>query len=61
VSLLTIALVIIVVGVLLWLAQTYIPMDANIKKILTAVVVVVLVLWVLAAFGVINIGSIQLR
>ena len=60
-SLLTIALVIIVVGVLLWLAQTYIPMDANIKKILTAVVVVALVLWVLAAFGVINIGSIQLR
>lgn len=60
-SLLTVALVIIVVGVLLWLAQTYIPMDANIKKILTAVVVVVLVLWVLAAFGVINIGSIQLR
>ena len=60
-SLLTVALVIIVVGVLLWLAQTYIPMDANIKKILTAVVVVALVLWVLAAFGVINIGSIQLR
>lgn len=60
-SLLTVALVIIVVGVLLWLAQTYVPMDANIKRILTAVVVIVLVLWVLSAFGVINIGAIRLR
>ena len=35
-----IVVVLIVVGVLLWLANTFIPMDGNIKKILNAVVVI---------------------
>ncbi len=48
---------IIVVGVLLWLINTYIPMDRKIKSILNIVVVVVLVLWLLRAFGVL--GSLQ--
>lgn len=51
---LQIALVIIVVGVLLWLATTYIPMDATIKRILIAVVVICLVLWLLQVFGVLS-------
>jgi hypothetical protein len=42
----------ILVGVLLWLANTYIPMDGKIKKILNIVVVVVVVLWLLNVFGV---------
>lgn len=42
----------IVIGVLLWLVNTYIPMDATIKKILNVVVIFVLVLWLLAVFGV---------
>ena len=46
----------IVVGILLWLANTYIPMDGKIKYILNAVVVVVVVLGVLAAFGVLNVN-----
>ena len=45
---------IIVVGVLLWLATTYIPMDATIKRILVAVVVIALVLWLLSVFGVLS-------
>ncbi len=51
---LQVALVIIVVGVLLWLATTYVPMDGNIKKILTAVVVICLVLWLLQVFGLLH-------
>jgi len=42
---------IIVIGVLLWLAETYIPMDATIKMILRVVVIIALVLYVLQAFG----------
>jgi hypothetical protein len=50
--LLTILLVIIVVGVLLWLINSYIPMDRNIKTILNVVVVVVLIVWLLKVFGI---------
>lgn len=44
----------IVVGVLLWLVNSYIPMDAKIKNILNIVVVIVVVLWLLQAFGVLG-------
>jgi hypothetical protein len=46
-----IVITLIVIGVLLWLVNTYIPMDANIKKILIAVVVICVVLWLLNMFG----------
>ena len=52
--LLTILLVIVIVGVLLWLVNTYIPMDSKIKSILNAVVVIILVLWLLKAFGLLD-------
>lgn len=42
--------VLIVVGVLLWLANTYIPMDAKIKQILNVVAVIAVILWLLWAF-----------
>ena len=51
-SLVSIVITLIVVGVLLWLVNTYIPMDAKIKKILNITVVVVVVLWLLNVFGV---------
>jgi len=51
-SLITIVITLIVVGVLLWLVNTYIPMDGKIKKILNIVVVVVVVLWLLNVFGI---------
>lgn len=44
-------LILIVVGVLLWLVNTYIPMAGPIKSILNAVVVIVVVLWLLNVFG----------
>jgi hypothetical protein len=49
--LLTIVIVLIVVGLLLWLVNTYIPMDSKIRSILNAVVVIIVVLWLLQAFG----------
>jgi hypothetical protein len=50
-SLITLIIILIVVGVLLWLINTYIPMDAKIKQILNAVVVIAVVLWLLQQFG----------
>ena len=52
--LLSIVIVLIVVGVLLWLVNTYIPMDSKIKSILNAVLVICVVLWLLQAFGIIG-------
>ena len=52
--LLTILLVLIVVGVVLWLINTYIPMDRKIKNILNVVVVIVVILWLLKAFGLLD-------
>ena len=49
--LLTVVLVIIIVGVLLWLVNAYIPMEAMIKRILNIVVIVFLVIWLLKVFG----------
>lgn len=48
---LTIILVLVVVGVLLWLVNTYIPMDGKIKSILNIVVVVLVIIWLLKVFG----------
>ena len=53
-SVLTIIIVLIVVGVILWLINTYIPMDGKIKGILNAVVVILLVIWLLNAFGLLD-------
>lgn len=53
-SLLTVVLVLIVVGVLLWLVNNYIPMDGKIKGILNAVVVIAVVIWLLQAFGLLD-------
>jgi hypothetical protein len=53
-SLVSVFIVLIVAGVILWLVNTYIPMDRKIKGILNAVVVIVLILWLLQAFGVLN-------
>jgi flagellar biogenesis protein FliO len=43
--------VLIVVGVLLWLVNRFIPMQASIKSILNGVVVIAVVLWILNVFG----------
>jgi hypothetical protein len=49
--LLQILIVLIVVGLLLWLVNSFIPMQGTIKSILNAVVVIAVVLWLLNVFG----------
>ncbi len=46
-----VVVVLIVVGVLLWLVNSYIPMAGSIKSILNAVVVIAVVIWLLTVFG----------
>jgi hypothetical protein len=48
--LVTLVLTLIVVGVLLWLVNRYIPMQGTIKGILNAIVVIAVILWLLKAF-----------
>jgi len=53
-SLINVVIVLIVVGVILWLINNYVPMDGKIKNILNAVIVIVVILWLLQAFGLIG-------
>lgn len=49
-----IIVILIVIGVLLWLVNTYIPMAGPIKSILNALVVILVVLWLLNVFGLLD-------
>jgi hypothetical protein len=60
-SLASIIIALIVVGVLLWLVNTYLPMDHKIKSILNIVVVIAVVLWLLNAFGVLDSSVADIR
>lgn len=51
-SILTVLIVLIVAGVILYLVNNYIPMDHKIKNILNVVVVIVVIAWLLKIFGV---------
>ena len=60
--LLSIVVVLIVIGVLLWLVNSYIPMQDPIKKILNIVVIIAVVLWLLNIFGIFSsLGSVGVR
>ena len=59
--LVNVVVVLIVIGVLLGLVNSYIPMDGKIKQILNAVVIIAVVIWLLQVFGVINsLGGIRI-
>lgn len=49
-----VVIVLIVVGVLLWLINRFIPMAGSIKTILNAVVVIAVILWLLNIFGILS-------
>lgn len=49
-----VVIVLIVVGVLLWLVNRFIPMAGSIKSILNAVVIIAVVLWLLSVFGILS-------
>ncbi len=50
----TVVITLIVVGVLLWLVNSYIPMDGKIKTILNVFAVIAVILWLLYGFGIIG-------
>ena len=52
--LIQVVVVLIVVGVVLWLINRFIPMAGSIKTILNAVVVIVVILWLLSVFGILS-------
>lgn len=56
-SLISLVVTLVVVGVLLWLLNNYVPMDAKIRSIINVVVVIVVVVWLLQGVGLL--GSLQ--
>ena len=50
--LITVIITLVVVGLILWLINRYIPMAASIKSILNIVVVIVVIIWLLRVFGI---------
>lgn len=60
-SLLTIIVVLVIVGVILYLINRYIPMDAKIKTILNWAVVIILIIWLVRASGLLNgVGNVKI-
>lgn len=53
-TLVNVVIVLIVVGLLLWLVNRFIPMDSKIKQILNIVVVIAVIIWLLRAFGLLS-------
>ena len=49
-ALVTVVIVLMIVGVLLWIINTYIPMDGKIKKTINAVVFICVLIWLLSLF-----------
>ena len=54
-SILTVIIVIVVVGFLLWIINRMIPMQATVRSILNGLVVILLVIWLLQVFGIIHV------
>jgi hypothetical protein len=52
--LIQLVVILIVIGVLLWLVNNYIPMQRSIKSILNGVVVIAVVLWLVNVFGLLS-------
>ena len=57
----TVLVVLVIVGVCLYLIETYVPMSPPIKTVLRVVVVLILVLWLLQAFVIYEMPNVRLR
>lgn len=53
-SVISLILTIVAVGVIMWLINTYVPMESMIKRLLNIVVIIMLVIWLLNLFGVLT-------
>jgi hypothetical protein len=62
VSIVTVILVIVLVGVVLWAINAYVPMASPVRTILNVVVVLLLIIWLLQGFGLIgNVLDVRMR
>ena len=55
----SILVTLVIIGLLLWLVNNYIPMDGKIKSILNIIIVIAVIIWLLQAFGLL--GGVGLR
>lgn len=53
-GLLELIITVVVVGVILWVVESFIPMDASIKKLLQVIVIIIVAIWLLQSFGLIG-------
>jgi hypothetical protein len=59
--LIQLVIVLVVVGLVLWVINNYIPMQGTIKKILNVVVIIAVIIWLLSVFGLIgNLSTIRI-
>jgi hypothetical protein len=58
-SIVGIIVAIAVVGFLLWLVESFVPMPVTVKRVLEAVVILALVLWLLSVFGLLGIAAVR--
>lgn len=59
-DLLSIVVALVVIGIILWVINTYIPMEATIKKILNVVVIIITIIWLLKIFGLVDLLNIHI-
>ncbi|PKN11799.1 MAG: hypothetical protein CVU69_10680 [Deltaproteobacteria bacterium HGW-Deltaproteobacteria-4] len=58
--LIQLVIILVIVGLVLWVINNFIPMQSTIKRILNVVVVICVIIWLLSVFGLIgNISSIR--
>lgn len=57
----TILITLVIIGVVLWLIETQIPMDPAIKTIIRVIVILFILVWLLSAFGLINTPNLRLK
>jgi len=57
--LLTVVLTLMVIGILMWLFETYVPLDATIKRIIHVLIIICVVIWLLQISGLLSgLGSV---
>ena len=61
-SLISVVVLLVVIGVILWLVNTYIPMDGKIKQVLNVLVLIVVCIWLVQSFGILgDVNGIRIR
>ena len=60
-NILVVILVLVIIGFVMWLVNQKVPMDDTYKMIMNFVVIILVIIWLLNVFGIMNVGSMRLR